>query len=582
MFKYLVVLIGLVHSLGALEFERIAPHEPEPSCPGILKDIVTPLGKVEKDQVLIPKLKGIRIVDDPANLSDKPISCVQIIDVCLPTSYKALEDHLSCYIGRPLTKNKLLQIKRDIICFYQKCDRPIVYVFIPEQNITHGGLQVVVYESKLWDVSVKGNCFFCNKSYTSQMRNKKNCPINTETLIQDLDWLNRNPFRCVDAVFIPSEKEGYTDIELLASDRKPIRFFTGVENTGLDLTGHNRWFFGINHGNVFGVGHLLSYQFTTGTHYDEFWAHSFSYTIPFCWRHVLTFYGGLSCIDAILATENQNAIQDNRLDDLSLMKTMGRSGQLSFRYNIPLDLVCDILQDVSFGFDYKRSDTSLTLNGVPFTGQSVNLTQFMVGYNQGYAYRWFKQGLTFDIYFSPFEWLPDQSDSDFNSLREGASNTYIYARAAWTPVFFMPYCFILEPTFRWQLSSTNLLASEQMGLGGYNSVRGYEERQINVDNGFIINIDLKAKPIPLFSYFRKARCMDEGLVLLAFFDLGYGKNHSLIQGEKNSYTIYSIGPGFRYHLVHNISVRGDWGYQLKNLDCSSRSSMFHFGAVFSF
>lgn len=45
-----------------------------------------------------------------------------------------------------------------------------------------------------------------------------------------------------------------------------------------------------------------------------------------------------------------------------------------------------------------------------------------------------------------------------------------------------------EARFRGQLASTNLLPSEQMGLGGYNSVRGYLERQVNVDNGLIVNL----------------------------------------------------------------------------------------------
>lgn len=584
MFRLIIISIFFVFALNGQDFERIAPKKPiSPTKSSQKKE--QPIEKSNDKSLLMEKLKGIRLVGTITSVQPSAslkIEGVQIVDLCFPGSYKQIQRMLKCFLDKPLTKKDLVAIKRAIILYYQRYNRPIVDVYVPQQNISNGGVQIVVFESKLANVTVEGNCHFCDNAYLSQIRNRKNCPINTETLVEDLDWLNQNPFRQADAIFVPSIEEGFTDIQIHTTERSPVRFYTGVENSGLDLTGHNRWLFGINYGNFLGYGHLFSYQFMMGTHYNEFYAHSFSYIVPLNWRHTLTLFGGYSEIEAILPTENRNAIANNDLENESLMKTHGLSAQGSFRYSMPLCRVYNILQNTIIGFDYKRTDTSLTIGGDPFVGEKVNLTQFMLGYNQGYECGFYKQGLTFELFFSPFQWLPDQSNTRFNSLRQGAKNTYIYGRAVWNPVFSLPWCMTLAPTFRWQLSSTNLLASEQMGLGGYNSVRGYEERSINIDNGVIVNIDLSFRPIPIFSFFRKARCMNEGLVLVAFFDLGYGKNHLVYEGEKEDFLLYSVGPAFRYHLGDNVSIRADWGYQLKKFPNSNRDQMFQFGAVFSF
>ena len=50
-----------------------------------------------------------------------------------------------------------------------------------------------------------------------------------------------------------------------------------------------------------------------------------------------------------------------------------------------------------------------------------------------------------------------------------------------------PECFSWDLRALGQISDQNLIASEQLGLGGYTTARGYEEREANVDQGWFIS-----------------------------------------------------------------------------------------------
>lgn len=46
-----------------------------------------------------------------------------------------------------------------------------------------------------------------------------------------------------------------------------------------------------------------------------------------------------------------------------------------------------------------------------------------------------------------------------------------------------------------QIASRNLLSSEQLGLGGLYTVRGYDERILNTDNGLFLSGELALSSI---------------------------------------------------------------------------------------
>ncbi len=548
---------------GATEKE-VCPCPPEPCAP-ICDD----------DKVIIPSLKGLLLLCSSKSVRTNnldEIDGVVVEDVDIPGNCKGLQSYLSDYWCGPIRKCDLVDIKRRVIMYYRDHNRPVVHIQIPPQALSSNVLQLVVYESRLGCVRSLCNKYFSSERLEGYIRTPSGSRIRADSLVYDLNWINRNPFRTTDLVFTPSEWEGYTDVELLTVDQFPWRIYSGADNTGIAQSGHNRYFVGFNWGNVFGWDHILTYQFTTGTHYNEFWAHSANYTAPLPWRHTLDLYGGYSEVKAAL-------------QGTPGVSTHGKSMQASMRYEIPLPPGVSILEEFTFGFDWKQTNTNLLNNDLFFFGKTVNITQIMAGINAGLETERTKNSGTIEVFYSPGQWLPNQENSHYNSLRAGAKNAYVYGRVALSSILRLPSNFTFEPSLRYQISSANLLASEQFGLGGYNTVRGYEEREVNGDNAIIANIELRTAPVSIIGTFCECwrRKYRDELRFLVFLDYGYAKNHSLFFNEREFQYLMGAGPGLRYVIQRYLTVRVDYGLKLRQIDFGPNPlrHMLYFGVVLS-
>lgn len=545
-------------------YKEVCPCPPEP-CEPVCDDT----------RIVISQLKGILLLCSPKSVRTTGLENIEGIvveDIDVPGSVNSLYSYLSEYWCEPVRKCDLIEIKRKIVQYYREHNIPVVDIKVPAQAVKAGVLQLVINESRLGCVRSICNKYFKSCTLEGYIRTPSGCRIKADSLIYDLNWINRNPFRTTDLVFTKSQYEGYADIELVTVDRFPWRIYTGVDNTGIAQSGHNRYFAGFNWGNAFWLDHILTYQFTTGTHYNEFWAHSVNYTAPLSWRHTLDVYGGYSEIKA-------------ELQGTPGVSTTGSSAQASMRYEIPLPPGISILEEFTWGFDWKRTDTNLLNGGVNFFGKTVNITQLMAGINAGLETERTKNSGTVEVFWSPGQWLPDQQNSHYNDLRAGAKNAYVYGRVSVASIFRLPSNFTFEPSIRYQLSSANLLASEQFGLGGYNTVRGYEEREVNGDNAIIANIELRTAPWSLLGTFcecSKRKYRDE-LRFLVFLDYGYAKNHKRYFNERKFQYLMGAGPGLRYVIQQYLTLRVDYGWKLRQIDFGPNPlrHMLHFGLVLS-
>lgn len=95
-----------------------------------------------------------------------------------------------------------------------------------------------------------------------------------------------------------------------------------------------------------------------------------------------------------------------------------------------------------------------------------------------------------------------------------------------------------------------------MDWGGYASVRGFDEREANGDEGLLLINELRTPNYDLTSLlnlpFRAGQVQ-----LLGFWDYGVVRNRN-----KGDDTVLSgIGAGGRYRFGANVSLRFDYGWQ---------------------
>lgn len=518
-------------------------------------------------------VQGIVLVGDPTGiLSRKDLKGIEGLhtkDLTLPGSQLELQNRLApIYKNQPITFEKIQKIKVAIQTFYREYQHPFVIVELPLQDITNRVLQFVITESRLGEIKIEGNRYTSKHRLKRYISLQKGDPIDQKELVKDLNFINRNPFRRVDIIYSAGSKSGTTDVTLATWDRRPFRLYAGTDNTGLKTLGRNRWMGGFNWSNAFGLDHILSYQYTAGYNLKRFQAHTIQYEAPLYWHHLLNIYGGYSTVDFPVRCFHA--------------RTHGYSVQGSVRYDIPLSLSSALLHDFVVGFDFKRTNNTLEfIENFPRIAGNVNLTQLIIGYKGNYETNSYRIDFQGDLFWSPGPWLHDQKNTNFSKLRSGARNHWVYAHTSLNYLQkVLQRCFF-NLSFQGQYSSQALLPSEQLGLGGYNTVRGYEERAFSADNGFLLSGELRSLPLKIIGRLNKH--LKDGLQFLVFVDYGLGTNRHWIPQEGKEAYLLGIGPGARYTIDSFLTARLDWGFRLHDKAIfSGPDQLLYFSVVGSY
>jgi hemolysin activation/secretion protein len=182
----------------------------------------------------------------------------------------------------------------------------------------------------------------------------------------------------------------------------------------------------------------------------------------------------------------------------------------------------------------------------------------------------------FTLALSPGGLSADNHTRAYAAARSLARPDYAYARLELERRTKLPAGFSWVARGTAQLASTNLLGSEQLGLGGANSPRGYEEREANGDDGFILVNELHGPPLHAPPALKFGTAPDK-FDPLVFVDYGWVQSHERLPGEPAHLDLASVGLGFRYQLGATLSARFDYGWQLKDSGVSDgrRSNRAH-------
>ena len=566
----------LVRIVPAQDYQRIAPKslpsvapaQPLPSTPA-------PAVKANSE-VLLPKLEGLVFVAKPGDVVRNGVRTkgVAITDVPVPdpSHFTSLAEG---YVGNKLTRGDLNRLISETILYFRHHDRPVVDVIVPEQDITTGTVQIIVLEGRLEHVTVTGNRWVSNGQITNGILLEPGDEIRSSQLLDDLDWLNSNSFHTTSVVYHPGEGMGATSLELQTKDRFPVRPYVSYEDSGNAATGFDRYEAGFNWGDAFdlGLGQQLNYQYTTSGDGESLRAHAGSYVIPLPWWHnTLTFFGSY--------TDTKGLVPP-------LIGINGRSYQISGRYIVPLPTFrsgagITFKESLGAGFDYKYNKNALEFGSLPAGGTLYDVDQFVVGYDGTETDKYGQTTMDEQCYLSPGNWGGNNNDTAFSGAHTLANSHYVYDTIALGRVTRLPgdWSLILRATL--QYSDSNLVPSEQLGFGGYDTIRGYDEREVNADEGYLFSTEVRTPPIRIGELLGHPEVHDQ-LQLLGFWDYGAGHNNTPLPGEAYETPLSSLGGGVRFAINTYLSLRFDYGFQLLKTgldgDHGSRSDL---GVVVSY
>lgn len=560
-----VALAAALLAMGAAraqDYKQVAPQQPRPApTPPIMAPAEKPIVPPATNKQLLPELKGLHFVSSIKEVERKGVSTpgINVEQDLVLLNEPEIKQKLAEFLGRPLYAADLPRISQTVLDWYRAHQFPVVDVAFPEQDIASGTVQAVVTVYKLGQVKVVGNQWFSADVLASEVQSERGAPIDFDVLKEDLNRLNRNPFRQVGAVLEHSDTVGDTDLALQVQDRLPVRVYASYDNEGLPVTGRDRYSTGINWGDVFGLDQQFSYQFITSPdlwqtrnrgpgHSDNprFTAHSASYSVPLPWGDALNLFGTY--------VEQVPGLGPDFDQD-------GQSVQLSGRYQIELVPIGTLSQQLQFGFDYKRTNNNLSFGGAQVFTNSTNVEQFLLIYDGTRDDAYGQTALENQLVYGPGGLSHGATTAVYvASGVNGAKAAYVYDNLQITRVTYLPYELSSVLKLDGQIASAELLPSEQLGAGGVDSVRGYSPRTANGTQGVLASLELRS---PSYSPLSQAgsSIQDSGQVL-AFFDSAFVSYQHNQTDQPKSASLESVGVGARYGIGRYLDIRFDYGWQL--------------------
>jgi len=424
---------------------------------------------------------------------------------------------------------------------YRDLGYGVVQVLLPEQDITRGVVRLRVVQPRLGQVRIDGNTHFDPENIRRSLPTVKEGETpNLKAIARNLQMLSEHPVKQSNVLLRSGSSDEEIDATIKITDDKPWRGFFTLDDTGTSDTGYLRAGFGYQHSNLFNRDHSATLQFITSpSHPSDVTIFGAGYRIPF--------YDRNSSLDLIAGYSDVNSGVVQNLFNVSGSGTIA-----AVRWNYFLPKWRDVEQKVAFGLDYRAYRNEVLLAGQPLV-PDITIHPASVTYSG----LWRMTAAELSFYAGAATNIPGGNDGqsdDFERSRATATENYTLARYGFNYTRQFRSEWQTRVGFSAQYTEDALVAGEQFGIGGPDSVRGYQLREVAGDRGMSSQIEIytpdMARQVGLSESY-KAR-------LLAFYDWGQVKrsNWRPIDGVQRD-SIASAGIGLRMGYGKSVSVRLD-------------------------
>jgi hemolysin activation/secretion protein len=359
---------------------------------------------------------------------------------------------------------------------YQKHGYGAVQVVLPEQELEKGVVHFRVIEARIHNITVQGNDHHDNANILASVPSlKAGDSPNSREIAASLRVANENPSKQTTVLLKAGEQEGEVDATIKVADEKSWKVFANGDNTGNRATGIYRVGGGFQNSNFLNLDHTFTFQYQTSPEKaNDVKIFGASYHIP------LYKQGNSIDITAGYSSVNSGVLQN-------LFNVSGRGTVVTARYNEYLSKIGDIYEHkIAYGLDYKEFRNNVTTTGggggpslvPPIFVHPASVTYYgtwrlnsgEVAFNAGYSMN-----------------IPgghEGAATNFHDVRSTATDTYHIFRYGVNAFKVFTNDIQLRAAFNGQETADSLVPGEQFGLGGFDSVRGFNEREIANDRGY--------------------------------------------------------------------------------------------------
>ncbi|MBU0547561.1 MAG: hypothetical protein KJ710_03505 [Candidatus Omnitrophica bacterium] len=489
---------------------------------------------------------------------------------------KDFEVVLSKYRDKELGISDLKKAMDEITGLYRKKGYILTLVYMPEQEIVDNTVEFRVIESRVGEIQVEKPKYSKLDTERNKILLERGQVLDYKKLEANLRRINKQPDKDMRAVLSPGAIAGTTDILFkMDNEKSPQHFYSEFNNLGTKNTSKNRWGLGYVNNNLSGNDDTVSLRLIANDKTDVY-SLSAAYDFPITQSNTrLGAYAAYSRADIS--------------GQFAILSPEGHAKAWGLYFNHPW-------LDKEFHDDNANTNFTLTSNlTAGFDSVSVynkilgaetshdELRVFKSGINFEETDSFGRGGLAVEIKAGVPDFLGAMSKNDSSASRLDSGGEFQKYSGSLTRVTRLPLSFLLINSFRYQLSPFNLVNSEQMLLGGADTVRGYPENEYLADYGWVNTVELRA---PMFflprslklPFDKKRTSLVDAIQLVGFFDAGKGYLNNAMVGETKHETLISAGFGFRFDFYEHLRARLDIGFPVGGVDPSDGSNgKLHFG-----
>ena len=462
------------------------------------------------------------------------------------------------YIGRPITFNELLQLRSEVTERYVEAGFLTSGAFIPPQTLENGLVTVQVVEGAIEEIEIVGNRRLKPGYVRDRLGLAAKPPIDADKLLAALQRLQIDPLiETVSADLQAGVRPGTSILRVEITEADSFGLTVGLDNERSPSIGSNRRQISLSEGNLTGIGDraFVSYANTDGSNSVDL-----SYSVPVGPHNTrLNLDGGIS----------ESRVIDDTFDVLDIS-----SNSHYYDIGVTHPLIETPTEEFILGLElsHRESQTRLGIDNIgpfplsPGADEDGKTKVTALRFSQAWTKRSQQQVLAARSQFNVgLDFLDatdnegDIPDSQFLSWR---------GQGQWVRLLGENSLLFLRGDL--QLATSSLLSSEQFGVGGAQTVRGYRQDALLRDNGALLSAEARF-PVLKFS--------DTSIVQVTpFLEAGTAWNSANSSSDNN--VLAGTGVGLLWQQDDNLSARLDYGIPLINID-SDGNSLQDSGIYFS-
>jgi hemolysin activation/secretion protein len=415
---------------------------------------------------------------------------------------------------------------------YTKRGYPTVSATVPPQDGADGIVVIQVLERPVGRLRVVGSHFVAPSAITQSAPSLTPGVVPRMADVQrDLLLLNQLPDRTITPAMRPGHAADTVDVDLAVDDHLPLSASLELNNRRSPDTTALRAVGSLSYDNLWqrGDGVTLGFQVAPQRPNDAKVASaSYLYRLP----------------DSRLSLQASYLRSDSNVSTLGGTSVVGRGTIEGLRLIAPFDGSEGFAHSLSAGFDYKDLTQQVGVGG-QFTNSPITYVPFSATYLAG----WNTGGSSTDV-SSTLVWAfrgIGGNFAEFDNKRLNAQGNFAYLKADFSHTHTLPYDIQIYAHGLVQVSPVPLVSSEQLSLGGLDTVRGYLEGESLGDYGGSGQLELRTPPL--------ARLLGRPVTtlrMLAFVDAGAAKIHLPQSGQQAASTLASAGVGASVRLFDAV------------------------------